>query len=217
MHVCFDFDYTLADSSSGTVACAAYALRSQGRAVPDPTTIRRTVGLSLERTFETLTADAGKHDAAEFKRLFLEHAEQVMLGHIKMYPATAATLAALCDAGHQVSIVSTKLKPRIVEALARDGLTTNVETVIGGGCVARNKPDPEGLLLAIAQTGSSLAHTVYVGDSVSDGAAAQRAGVRFVAVLSGMTEAAALQPFAPVAMLPDIATLPATVAELARS
>lgn len=215
MHISFDFDYTLADSSGGTVACAGYALEQLGLPTPPAARIRKTVGLSLERTFEELTGGPpDSSDAARFKQLFLDHAEHEMLRHIHLYPGTVRALERLRDEGHHISIVSTKRKERIEEAIVRDGLVHLVDLVIGGECVKSNKPDPEGLLRAVRELGSSMESTVYVGDSVSDGECALRAGARFIALMSGQTSRAELVRWEPVALLDGVEQVPEFVITL---
>ncbi len=50
------------------------------------------------------------------------------------------------------------------------------------------KPDPGGLLMALERMGATAEETVYVGDSLSDLAAARAAGVRAAAALWPKTE-----------------------------
>jgi len=50
---------------------------------------------------------------------------------------------------------------------------------------------------------------MYVGDSVVDGETAERAGVDFIGVLTGVTPAPAFEPWQPVATIPDLGHLPA--------
>lgn len=49
--VIFDFDYTLADSSAGIVACVNHALHSMGLSHAPEEDICRTIGLSLHEAF----------------------------------------------------------------------------------------------------------------------------------------------------------------------
>ena len=209
MHISFDFDYTLAESSEGTVVCAQYALAKMGYAQPMVAAIRRTIGFNLEKTFRILTDDLSDAAAARFKELFFAHADEVMLGHIHLYPEVPELLARLKQERHYVSIVSTKLKYRIEEALQRDRLFDLVDDIVGGGCVENNKPHPEPLLMACGRSGLAPSDTVYVGDSVSDGECAQRADVSFVAVLTGTTTAQELQPYHPIAVLDQAGNLQA--------
>ena len=66
------------------------------------------------------------------------------------------------------------------------------------------KPDPTGLLRAAARLDGNVERCLYVGDSVTDGEAAQRAGVPFAAVLCGVTERHAFAQYEPV-MIPGCA------------
>ncbi len=207
MHVSFDFDYTLAESSEGTVVCALYALGEMGYALPTSDAIRRTIGFSLEKTFRILTDDTNEDAAARFKKLFFAHADDVMLGHIHLYPEVPELLRRLKEEKHYVSIVSTKLKYRIEAALQRDQLFDLVDDIVGGGCVVNNKPHPEPLLLACQRSNVPATQTVYVGDSVSDGECAQRADVTFVAVLTGTTTAEELQEYDPTIILSNVGDL----------
>jgi len=108
-------------------------------------------------------------------------------------PATLVALAGkervirlLRDRGVPLGIVSTKFRYRIETILGRAGLLDYFDVIVGGEDVSRHKPDPEGILMAIEWLGANQS-TLFVGDSLSDAEAALRAGVPFVAVLSGVT------------------------------
>jgi phosphoglycolate phosphatase len=207
MHFSFDFDYTLADSSDGTVECANYALRKLGLSQRAPDKIKLTIGLSLERTFKALSGIDSVLTAAEFKRHFLQRADEVVLGYIQFYKGVEVILNQLKSDGHYLSIVSTKHRNRINQALCRDGLDHLIDHVVGGDCVSKNKPDPEGLYMAMRKSRIASELTVYIGDSVSDSECAYRAGVRFVGLLSGTTRASALERWQPFAVLDHVNSL----------
>ena len=71
--------------------------------------------------------------------------------------------------------------------LARIGDACLDAVIIDGDDIQQFKPDPHGLLLAIEQVRSQPGRTLYVGDNATDTETAHRAGVPFVAVLSGVT------------------------------
>ena len=62
MHYSFDFDYTLADSSSGAILCFNYALEKLGLPEQPESKIRKTIGLSLLLTIFTTIAFAEGYD-----------------------------------------------------------------------------------------------------------------------------------------------------------
>ena len=93
--------------------------------------------------------------------------------------------------------------------LRRDGLDRRFEVIIGGEDVEELKPDPTGLLWAVDALSTPRERCLYVGDSVTDAETARRAGVPFVAVLSGVTERKAFEDFEPVMVLESAGELPA--------
>jgi phosphoglycolate phosphatase len=210
--VLFDFDYTLADSSAGAVACVNHALEQMGLPLVPPEQIHRTIGMSLPVAFRDLTGEGSSHRAEAFERLFMERADQVMAARTMLFPTTGPTLKTLEDQGLKLGIVSTKTRHRIVSILQREGLAGHFEVIIGGGEVSIHKPDPSGLLLAAEQLGCAVSEVVYVGDSVIDAEAAQRGEVSFVAVLSGVTPRTAFKDYASLAVIETLNELPMVLA-----
>ena len=74
------------------------------------------------------------------------------------------------------------------------------------------KPEPGQCLAFADAVGLDPEHVIMVGDSTHDLHAGQAAGMRTVAVLTGMAPGAELAPFADV-VLPDIGHLPAWISE----
>lgn len=185
--ILFDFDYTLADSSRGVVDCIEFALRELGLPPVSESDACRTIGLSLPDTLAALAGPQPAAVGAAFARLFVEQADRVMAGKTVLLSGVRETVARLRDFGLALGIVSTKYRRRIEAILRREGLLDAFATIVGGEDVSRHKPDPESLRLAMARLNVGPEETLYVGDSVTDAKAAQRAGVPFVAVLSGTT------------------------------
>ena len=206
--VIFDFDYTLADSSTGVIECVHHALRGLSLPTPSEDAIRHTIGMSLPRTLVALTGEDHADRAGEFQRLFMERADEVIHDATKLFEFVPSLLDSLCRHGITPGIVSTKFRRRIEAVLQRDNLTGRFEVIVGGEDVEALKPDPTGLLRAAAELDGNVERCLYVGDSVTDGETAQRAGVPFAAVLSGVTERNALAQFEPVMILNCAGDLP---------
>ena len=207
--VIFDFDYTLADSSEGIIECANYALGRLGLPEATDDAIRRTIGLSLP---DTLTALAGGEYAGhgdEFQRLFIERADDVMHDSTVIFEFVSSLVDALLSNGIRLGIVSSKGRWRIEKILRRDGLDVRFAVIVGGEDVEVLKPDPSGLLRAVDALNTPKERCLYVGDSVTDAETARRAGVRFVAALSGVTEREAFAEYEPVTVLGSAGELPA--------
>ena len=207
MHISFDFDYTLADSSEGAVICAKYALRSMEKPECSDAEIKKTIGLNLDETYKQLVGYYCDDDLTTFSSLFLRKADEVVVDCIKFYKSTKDSLVELKENGHYISIVSTKYTKRIMEASERDGLVDLIDEVIGGDKVKDSKPSPEGLNMAIRTSKIDKKHTLYVGDSKSDGLAARAAGIGFIAVLTGMTARDDLNRFNPIEVIDDLREL----------
>jgi len=199
--VIFDFDYTLADSSDGVIDCVNYALSHLGLPVAADDAIRRTIGLSLPHTLVALAGERHAGLGEEFMRLFIKRADVILHDSIVMYDFVASTVDALRSSGIRLGIVSSKYRRRIESVLLRDGLDGRFQVIIGGEDVEDLKPDPTGLLRAVSALDTPKERCLYVGDSVTDAETARRAGVPFVAVLSGVTEREAFAEYAPLAVL----------------
>jgi phosphoglycolate phosphatase len=182
--VIFDFDLTLADSRAGVTDSVNHALRGLGLPEADPEAIHRTIGLPLPRAFEQL-AGAADPRTDEFCKRFAERADQVMVEGTRLFPEVPDVLAWLRSKGVRTAVVSTKFRYRIEAILGRDRLRHQFDVIVGGEDVARHKPDPEGLVAALAKLGETREHALYVGDHPVDAQAAAAAELRFVAVLSG--------------------------------
>ena len=70
-----------------------------------------------------------------------------------------------------------------------------MDFIIGCAEVTELKPSPEGIRLALSRFGLSPADTLYTGDSTTDAAAAQNAGVAFFGVTHGVTSAGELAAY----------------------
>jgi len=207
--VIFDFDYTLADSSTGVVECMNHALTTMGLPAGDPETVKALIGVSLAGSFEALAGHSHDGRFDEFQRLFLERADQVMLDSIRLFDTVRSVVGALAAGGIGLGIVSTKFRSRIEAFLGRDGLVQAFDVIVGGEDVAVHKPDPAGLVMAVERLGATPPEALYVGDSVVDAQTAGRAGVPFVAVLSGVTPREAFAAYQPRAVIDDLSFLPA--------
>ena len=203
-----DFDFTLADSSLGVVACVNEALAGLGLPPASTERIHATIGLSLPHTLQALTGIVDPALAMEFTRHFVAHADQAMHGLTLLYPWVAETVQALRAAGHRLGIVSSKYRYRIERILAEGGLASQFEVIIGGEDVTQHKPDPAGLLLALQRLHLPAIDVLYVGDHPVDAEAASRVGVPFMAVLTGTSDMPSFAPYPVHSFLANISHLP---------
>ena len=210
--ILFDFDYTLADSSRGVVRCVNDALHDLGLPPAVPDAICRTIGMSLTDTLVSLAGPERASQGPEFARRFKHHADQAMADLTVLYPAVDPVMRLLRRQGKKLGIVSTKFRYRIEGILQRDSLRDLFDVIVGGEDVAGHKPDPEGLRRAMADLHCSPPQVLYVGDSVIDAETAKRAGVSFVAVLSGVTSRSEFAGYPAIEIVENLSQLPERLA-----
>jgi phosphoglycolate phosphatase len=186
--VIFDFDYTLADSSEGVIECVNHALRGLRLPSADPRAIRATIGMSLPDVFARLAGSGNADKAREFIRLFTARADEVMADRTVLFPDVPASLRRLKAGPLALAIASTKFRYRIEQILRRENLLDCIDAVVGGEDVERHKPDPACLLRTMEKLGCPPADALFVGDTPIDAETAQRGGVAFAAVLSGVSD-----------------------------
>jgi len=80
--------------------------------------------------------------------------------------------------------------------------------IIGGEDVQEHKPDPRGLLEAIKKLNLTVSQIIYIGDSLTDAETAFRAGVSFVAVLSGVTPQNRFENYPVMQFLKNVSEIP---------
>jgi phosphoglycolate phosphatase len=204
--IVFDFDYTLADSSVPVIDCVNYALAKLGLPAAAPKAVRRTIGLALPETLRMLAGEHNLDRAAEFYDLFVERADEVMLDGTVLLEFVPKTVRVLRHHA-RLGIVSSKWRSRIETILRRERLLDLFGAIVGGEDVPMLKPDPTGLRMALNKLDAPPERSLYVGDSVTDAETARRAGVPFVAVLSGVTTRSELAAYPAVAILDDITGL----------
>lgn len=185
--IIFDFDFTLADSSKGAVECVNYALQELGFKKFPEKEINKTIGLTLEHTFIKLLGKQHIDKAEKFKNFFIKRADEIMADFTILFTDTPRVIKGLYDKGIKLGIVSTKFRYRIEAILRRENLLNFFEVIVGGEDVSTLKPNPSGLLLAVKKLSLTSSEVIYIGDTIIDAETANRAGISFIAVLSGVT------------------------------
>lgn len=183
----FDFDYTLANSSTGIVLCFQNVLQRNGYTEVSDDAIKRTIGKTLEESFSILTGVKEAEMLKAYRNEYVKEADVHMTANTVLYPEVPPTIQALKKAGKKTGIISTKFRYRIRELLEKKQLTDLFDIIVGGEDVKTPKPSPEGVLFAIGHLETVKEETLYIGDSIVDAETAQAAGVDFAGVTHGVT------------------------------
>jgi phosphoglycolate phosphatase len=215
--VLFDFDFTLADSSSGVVDCFAHGFARVGLPNVEPERVRRTIGLTLDEALRILHGVDDPAVVRAFFDAFRERAADVMVANTRFLECALEAVQACRDAGVATAICSTKKRSHIEGVLERDGVASLFDVVIGHDDVAAAKPAPDSLHAALARLDVGTDRALYVGDHPVDAEAATRAGVAFVAVLTGPSRRDEFGAHAVREFLPSIAEVPRVLRALAKA
>ena len=199
--VIFDFDYTLADSSTGVYQCIHYTLERLGFPNVSYSDACKTIGLSLENTFMRLTHNSEKEKIEQLIKLFTQQADKVMTRNTIIYKNVPKTLNYLKGLGLKIGITSTKYRYRICEILTNNNLISLFDSIVGGEDVANHKPNPEGIYKIIEALKVDKKECVYIGDSVVDAESAKNANISYIAVLSGTTRKEDIIGYRPVLII----------------
>jgi len=129
---------------------------------------------------------------ANYRRAGFDEQELIELEELKkstgrIYPLNKGirrTIANLNKKGKTQVIVSSNLRRIIKNNL--DGLDGFIEFIIDSTDVKKEKPSPEGLLLALERTNTLPDEAVYIGDMATDIIASYGAGIKCIAYLGGL-------------------------------
>jgi phosphoglycolate phosphatase len=202
--VIFDFDGTLADAYAGITASVNHVRAGHGLSPLDEAEVRRHVGRGPEYLIEHTVPDADvEADLARYR----VHHPTVMREGTRLLPGAREVVAALHAAGLKLAICSNKPIAFTRELLDHLGLVSFLDAVIGPEDVARPKPAPDMLQLALARLGVTAAEALYVGDMVVDIATARAAGVAVWVVPTGSDGLDALIAGRPDRILRDLREL----------
>lgn len=186
--IVFDLDGTLLDTLGDLAASVNYALVSHNLPERSLEEVRHFLGngirrLMLDAVGGKVQGDAFDEVFASFRQHYMEHC----LDTTCPYPGIMSLLQQLKARGVKMAIVSNKLHPAVQE-LNQRFFSAYISTAVGESATVRRKPNPDAVLAALDELGSSPSEAIYVGDSEVDLATAQNAGLPCALVLWGFRD-----------------------------
>ena len=118
--------------------------------------------------------------------------ERIALSEARPHPGSLGTVKRIMERGVTTAIVTNSGRGPVESLLSAFGFLPYLSLVITRDEAGKLKPEPDGILVALARLGVGPGDAVYVGDSVLDIQASRRAGVQCVSVATGLYRAETL-------------------------
>lgn len=186
-----DVDGTLTDTEALHFATWQQAFRESGAAFSRDD-FERLVGLDPIPTATThlsCTRDRAGEIAERKAELFRER-----IADIRAFPGAAALLSEARQQGLLIAVISSTSRADVenylLPCIGHRGI---VDLVVTGEMVARGKPHPDTLNLAMETLGVAPERALTAGDTIFDVAAGRKAGVTVVGVSANAARAKLLQ------------------------
>jgi phosphoglycolate phosphatase len=206
----FDWDGTLADSTSLIAVALQETCREMGLPVPDDTAAKHVIGLSYQDSIRYLapTLEPGHHE--HFRERF---GANYLAGDasIPLFDGVHEMLAELDARGFVLGIATGKSRRGLTRVLEQHGIAHRfgVSRCADEGF---SKPHPDMLLTLMGQAGVDADATLMIGDTTHDLQLARNAGAASVAVSYGAHPLEGLTKMQPLATVHSIAELRAWLA-----
>jgi HAD superfamily hydrolase (TIGR01549 family) len=104
----------------------------------------------------------------------------------------------------KMAILSNNKRSLIIENLKKKNLLKYFDQILGFNEVSKVKPDPEGLLKILELEKIKPQEALFIGDMVTDIQAGQNAGIRTIAITSGLVSPDKLLAAKPMKVVGDI-------------
>lgn len=181
----FDLDGTLADTSGDLLAAANAVLAPLGMPALDPISDRPVAGRGgramLRRSLEIADRPVdGTAETALVDQLYpqlLDVYGQALAKETRLFDGVVECLEALAADGWRLGVCTNKPEGLAVPLLDILGISRHFRAILGADSLAVRKPDPVHLTETARRIGAELGRSVMIGDTATDVATAQNAGV----------------------------------------
>ena len=181
----FDFDGTLADTTTGIVRTYQETFRSMGYPVPSEETVKGTIGLTLTDGFKAgvkgLTDKKAEEAAVIYRRIFPDIAIPCTVA----YPGIVRTLEILHGKGYRLAVATSRSHHSLETLADKIGVSQFFFKLYGAEDVKNHKPAPDLAELILKESGMSAEDALVVGDATYDLLMGKGAGCRVCGVTWG--------------------------------
>ncbi|HSG09103.1 MAG TPA: HAD-IA family hydrolase [Longimicrobiales bacterium] len=183
--VLFDLDGTLADTIELILHCFRHTMRTHRDEVPPDAIWLAGLGIPLRQQLRDLARS--EEEGAAMLETYVAFQRTVHDDMVSPFPGASELLSELRAGGAAIGVVTSKRSGLARRTLACCGLDGTFDVLVGADDVARAKPDPEPVRLALSRLGlhGRESEVLFVGDSPHDVRAGRAAGTYTAAALWG--------------------------------
>ncbi|MBI4006639.1 MAG: HAD-IIIA family hydrolase [Gammaproteobacteria bacterium] len=180
----FDWDGTLADTSSRIVNAMQSAINILGLGKRSIDEIQNTIGLGLAEVINNLFPELEQRDQQDLANNYRQYYLQPSNGKTMLFPDAEETLHYLKDQGYLMAVATGKSRSGLDRALQETGLEAffHASRCADEAC---SKPHPQMLLEIMDILDVESNKTLMIGDSEFDLQMANNAGIAGIAVSHG--------------------------------
>jgi len=205
--ILLDLDGTILDSRGAYLEAAKTAFETMGRKnVSTKMAMELPKRLEQDLPIDNLLAGLNRE---KFLHAYLKRFYKITAENTEPFPNVEETLRRL-SAKAELALTTRRSVPAedVFHVLEKFDLAKYFQKVITSLDTQNPKPDPEALMKCLQHLGAEAADCIVVGDSVVDIRAGKNAGIRTVAVLSGIFGRKELEREKPDLILENISELP---------
>jgi phosphoglycolate phosphatase len=192
--IVFDLDGTLIDTAPDLVRALNRTLDLEGLPRTPVAEMRKIVGQGARALIERGAALADVRFSSErldeLTDAFIAFYSAEIALESAPFPGALEALDAFAAAGVTLAICTNKRTRLSRQLLGELGLEARFAAIVGADSVTARKPHPDHYREAVARAGGRLGHSLMVGDTSADVAAAKAAGAPVIVVRFGYSEAA---------------------------
>jgi HAD superfamily hydrolase (TIGR01509 family) len=205
--ILLDLDGTIVDSKEAYLEAVKTAFERTGQRMVDAKIVIE-IPKRLEQNLPIKDLLKGIN-AQKFLDVYLNAYYQNTLTKAKPIPAIAETLEKLSKKA-KLALITMRYVPKekVIKELEKFGLAKYFQHVITALDTHNPKPSPEALIECAKQLDIEMCECIVVGDSVADIKAGKTAGIKTVAVLSGIFSREELEREKPDLILESVNQLP---------
>jgi HAD superfamily hydrolase (TIGR01509 family) len=183
--IILDVDGTLVDSNDAHARAWVDAFAEGGMAVSFEQ-VRRAIGMGGDKLVPHVAGIS--EDSPQGRRISDRRGDifkSRYLPHLRPFPRVRELIEQFARDGFTIVVASSAKKEELRPLLDIAGVTDLIEARTSSDDADESKPDPDIVVAALKQSGVSAATAIMLGDTPYDVEAAQRAGIRAVALECG--------------------------------